>query len=72
MLWSKYILLQEPYSVRRPASGDQEVPVFLAELLQSLKLDRIDGFAGARFLAPRLEKSLLDPTYDFAVPHTEM
>src|ERR1700730_6396677 len=72
MLRSKHVFFQEPDPLGWPATSNQEVPVFLAELLQSLKLYRIYGSARARLLALCLEESLLDPTHDFAVSHTKM
>jgi hypothetical protein len=72
MLQSKHIFFQEPDPLGWPATSDQEVPVFLAELLQSLKLYRIYGSARARLLALYLEETLPDPPHDFAIAHTEM
>jgi hypothetical protein len=48
MLRSKHIFFQEPDPLGRPATSDQEVSVFLAKPLQSLKLYRIYGSARAR------------------------
>jgi hypothetical protein len=72
MFGSKHVSFQEPDPVGWPAASDQEVPVFLAELLQSVRLYRIYGLARAGLLAPGFEEPLLDPTHDFAVSHTEM
>ena len=72
MLRSKHVLLQEPDPLGWPATCNQKVPVFLAELLQRLKLYRIDRSSRARLLALCLEQPLLDPTYNLAVSDTEM